>query len=79
MMTPAGMVGWPCILSSSKLSTEDDVTVFEGEYCSILSSGLMSLAMPLEIDRVEGWSVETLELRLLLVVLTTVTVTPLFT
>jgi hypothetical protein len=79
MVTPAGRVGWPCILSSSKLSTDDDVTVFESEYCSNLNSGLMSLVIALEIDGIEGWSEETLDLRLFLVVLTTVTVTPLFT
>jgi hypothetical protein len=35
-MIPAGRVGWPCILRSSKLSTDDDAIVFEGEYCSSL-------------------------------------------
>jgi hypothetical protein len=76
-MTPAGRAGCPCISRVSKLSTEDRATEFEGVYCSILKSGVISLAM--ETDGVEDWSVKTLDMRLSLVVLTTVTVTPLFT
>jgi len=43
------------------LSTEDDVTAFEGEYCSTLKSGL-SRPLVMEMDEIEDWSVsETLE------------------
>jgi hypothetical protein len=77
-MIPGGRVDWPCILGSSKLSTEDDATVFEGEYCSTLKSGLMSPAM--EMDRIEDRSAnETLDTRESPLVVTTVAVTLLFT
>lgn len=67
MMIPAGMVDWPCILSS-RLSTDDDAT--ELEHCSILNSGSMSPAM--EMDWIESWSMkETLDRRLSPVTVTT--------
>jgi hypothetical protein len=75
--TPAGRVtaDWSCILGSSKLSAENDASVFEGEYRSILRSGLLSMAM--EMDGIETWSVsETLDLRLFPAIATTETVTP---
>ena len=73
-MISAGRVGRPCILDSSKLATEDDATVFEGEYFSTLKSGLMSPAT--EIDPIEDRSAnETLDLRDSLLVVTTVAVT----
>ena len=75
-MIPAGNSDWPCVLSSSKLSTEDDATVFEGEYASTLQVDSMSLATGM--DGTESWSVEALDLRLSPVVLSTVTVTPPF-
>jgi len=74
-MIPAGRVGWPCILSSSKLSTDDDAIVFEGEYCSILKSGLTSPGR--EMGGIEGWSSnEMSDLRLSPLIVTTETVTP---
>ena len=70
-MIPAGRVDWPCILSSSKLSTDSDAIEFEGEYRSIL----ISLAM--EMDGIVGWSAnETLDLRLSPLDVTTETETP---
>jgi hypothetical protein len=76
-MIPAGRAGSRFILSSSKLSTEDDVKVFEGEYCPTLKSGLMSLEM--EMVRVEDRSEnERLDLRFSSLVVTTVTETLLF-
>lgn len=70
-MVPAGRVDWPCIFSSSKLSTEDAAIEFEGEY----GSSLTSLAR--EMDGIVGWSAnETLDLRLSPLVVTTETVTP---
>ena len=50
--------------------------MFEGEYCSILKSGLMSLAMEMDGSKI-GQMNETLDLRLSPLVVTTVTVTPL--
>ena len=76
-MIPGGRgVDWRCLSGSSKLSTDDDATEFEGEYFSILNSGLTSPAM----DGVDDRSVnETLDLRLLSPpVLTTTTATPSF-
>ena len=68
----AGRVDWPCVLTSSKFSTDEDVTVFEGEYCPNFNSGLTSLAMEVEVRKLE-----TLDLRFSLVIPTTVTATPL--
>jgi hypothetical protein len=77
-MIPAGRVDGPCILSSSKLSTEDDATEFEGEYCPTLKSGLMSLVI--EMGPIEDRSAnETLDLRFSPLVVTSVAVTLLFT
>jgi hypothetical protein len=74
-MISSGWVDWRFI-SSSKFSTYDDVTEFEGEYCSILKSGFKSLAMEMD-GTVEGRSMdETLDLRLSPVVVTTETMTP---
>ena len=72
-MIPAGRVDWPCILSSSNRSTDDDAMVFEGEYCLTLKTGLMSPA-----NEIKDRSAETFDLRLS-PVLTTVTTTPLST
>ena len=70
-MVTTGGVSLSCILNSSRLSTEDDVIAFEGEYRSTLKSSLLSLAT--EVDRVEGPSVnETFDFRLSPSVLTTV-------
>jgi hypothetical protein len=62
---------WPCVLESSKHSTDDDVTVFEGEYCLNFNSGLTSPEMEIVV-----WSVETLDMRFSLVIPITVTATP---
>lgn len=70
---PTIWADWP---RSSKLSADDDAPVFKGEYSSTLKSDSMSLAV--DMDGTGGWSVETVDLRLPPVVLSTVTVTPLF-
>jgi hypothetical protein len=62
-------------LGSSKLSTDDEATVFEGEYCLALKTGLMPPA-----NEIEDWPAEILDRRLSPVVLTTeLTMTPLST
>jgi hypothetical protein len=77
-MIPSGRVGRPCILGSSKLATEDDAKVSEGEYFSTLKSGLMSPAT--DMEPIEDRSAnETLDLRDSPLVVTTVAVTSLFT
>lgn len=73
---PAGWVVRPCIVNSLRLSTEDDITMFEDEYCSTLKSRLVSPAM--EVDRIEGSSVsEAFDLQLSPPILTTAMTTPL--
>lgn len=75
-IVPAGWVVRPCILNSLRLSTEDDVTMFEDEYCSTLKSKLVSPAM--EVDRIEGLSVsKVLDLQLSPPILTTAMMTSL--
>ena len=74
-MIPGGReIDWRCNSGSSKLSTNEDATEFEGEYGSILNSGLTSPAT----DAIDNRSAnETLDLRLLSPpVLTTTTATP---
>ena len=75
-MIPSGRVD--CIFSSSKLSTEDDAIVFEGEYCSILRSGLRPPPTEMGGIRADNSSSsnEMLDLRLSPVVVTTETLTP---
>jgi hypothetical protein len=67
---PAGWVVRPCIVNSLRLSTEDDITIFEDKYCSTFNSRLVSPAM--EVDRIEGSSVtEALDLQFLTTAMTT--------
>ena len=76
-MIPAGMVmvGWPCILGSSKFSAKDDVLEGKGKFCLILKLGLWSLAM--ETDEIEDRPVsEMIDLCLIPPVVTTVTEMP---
>jgi len=69
-MVTAGRADRSCISDSSMPSTEDDVTVFEGEYCSTLNSGL---SRPL----IDDWSVnETIESRFSSAVLATQVTAP---
>ena len=76
-MIPAGRAGSSFILSSSKLSTENDATELEGEYSLTLKLGLMS---PMIVDPIEDRSAnETLDLRFSPLVVTSVAVTLLFT
>ena len=78
-MITADRIDRSCILDSSKLSTEGDVSVVEDGYRSTLKAS--SVSPVTEVDRTEGSSVsETLELRLRAPppVLTTVTTTAVF-
>ena len=74
-MIPASRFDLPCIPDSSKFSKEDNVTEFKGECCSILRSGLRSLAI--EVDLIDDFSVsERLDLCFSPLVVTTETLTP---